>query len=160
MPWIQYLFSPRLNSPLVWRITTLLTPTQTIMNRLFIFLVILLCTACPNDTKLEIGGQDWQLASWTAGALPEGISITATFADGRLSGKGICNQYFADATITNDSVLIKSIGATKMLCPQHADIEQQYLKHLKVASSFRIEKEQLALQCGDATLYFIPIEEE
>lgn len=130
------------------------------MNRLFIFLVILLCTACPNDTKLDISGQDWQLTSWTPDSLPDDISITATFADGRLSGKGICNQYFADATIKKDSVLIKSIGATKMLCPKHADIEQQYLKYLQAASSFRIEKEQLALQCGDATLYFIPIEEE
>lgn len=127
------------------------------MMRFYILLLFLLCTACPSNTSLDISGQDWQLSRWTAGSLPQDITITATFADGRLSGKAVCNQYFADASIQKDSVFIKTVGATKMLCPEHTDIERQYLKYLQLASAYRIDKNELALQCGEATLFFSPL---
>ncbi|NRB47848.1 MAG: META domain-containing protein [Saprospiraceae bacterium] len=130
------------------------------MTRFFVFLIFLLCTACPNTTSLDISGQDWRLIRWTVSTLPEDINITATFADGRLSGKAVCNQYFADALVQKDSVLIKTVGATKMLCPEHSDVERQYLKYLQRASAYKINKDELALQCGDATLYFRPVPEE
>lgn len=130
------------------------------MMRFFVFLILLLCTACPNDTTLDISGQDWRLTRWTVSTLPEDINITATFADGRLSGKAVCNQYFADALVQKDSVLIKTVGATKMLCPEHADVERKYLKYLQGASAYKINKDELALQCGDATLYFRAVPEE
>ncbi len=128
--------------------------------RFLLFFIFLLCTACPRNNTTDISGQDWQLSRWTASPLPEDINITATFADGRLSGKAVCNQYFADALVQRDSVLIKTVGATKMLCPEHADIERQYLKYLQSASTFQIHKDELALQCGKVTLYFSPISEE
>ncbi len=130
------------------------------MMRFYIILLVLLCTACPRNTSLDISGQDWQLSRWTAGQLPQDITITATFADGRLSGKAVCNQYFADAAVQKDSVLIKTVGATKMLCPEHADIERQYLKYLQRASAYKINKDELALQCGKATLFFSPVPTE
>lgn len=130
------------------------------MMRFLVFFIFLLCTACPSNTTIDISGQDWQLSRWTASTLPEDVNITATFADGRLSGKAVCNQYFADALVQKDSVLIKTVGATKMLCPKHADVERQYLKYLQRASSYQISKNELALQCGDVTLYFSPVPEE
>ena len=131
------------------------------MNRLLVLIVILLCTACPNNSDVGISGQDWQLSDWTAGTLPKDVLITATFADGRLSGKGVCNQYFADAIIKKDSILIKTVGATKMLCPKHADLERQYLQYLQNANAFHINKEgQLTLKSEEATLYFVPVSKE
>lgn len=130
------------------------------MMRFFVFFLFLLCTACPSNTSIDISGQDWQLSRWTAGSLPEDITITATFADGRLSGKAVCNQYFADALVQKDSVLIKTVGATKMLCPAHSDIERQYLKYLQLASAYQLDKNELSLKCGEVTLYFSPIAEE
>ncbi|NET36451.1 MAG: META domain-containing protein [Cyanothece sp. SIO1E1] len=130
------------------------------MMRFYILFLFLLCTACPRNASLGISGQDWQLSRWSAGSLPEDITITATFADGRLSGKAVCNQYFADASVQKDSVLIKTVGATKMLCPTHADIERQYLKYLQLASAYKIDKDELALQCGETTLFFRPVPTE
>lgn len=131
------------------------------MNKLFFLLLLLVCTACPNGSQKEISGQDWQLNNWTAGNLPKEVSITATFADGRLSGKGVCNQYFANATIQKDSLLITTVGATKMLCPKHNDIEQQYFQYLQKASTFKILKDgQLVIEADDVSLYFVPTKEE
>lgn len=123
------------------------------------FPLIFLCTSvwigCPSKAVSDISKADWQLQSWSMGKLPDSFTITATFADGRLTGKGVCNQYFSDATIVGDKVTISSVGATKMLCPEFSDIEQTYFEYLQKASSFKINKDQLTLVCGEETLVFV-----
>lgn len=133
------------------------------MNHLltpFILLVSLLCFGCPSQSNDDIAASNWQLAEWSAGELPNDVTITAIFADGRLSGKAVCNQYFADAKVENNAVQIQTVGATKMRCPAHNDLERNYFGYLQKASSFKIDKEQLIVDCGEVTLFFVPQEEK
>ena len=125
----------------------------------FILLVSLLFFGCPAQSTDDITASNWQLKKWSAGQLPEELTITAVFADGQLSGRAVCNQYFADAKVENNTVQIQKVGATKMRCPDHNDLERNYFEYLRQASSFKIDKEQLVLNCGEVTLFFVPQKE-
>lgn len=125
----------------------------------FILLISLLCFGCPSQSTDDITASNWQLKKWSAGQLPDDLTITAIFADDRLSGRAVCNQYFADAKVENNTVQIQTVGATKMRCPEHNDLERNYFEYLRQASSFKIDKEQLIVNCGEVTLFFVPQKE-
>ncbi|MGD8985899.1 MAG: META domain-containing protein, partial [Desulfobacteraceae bacterium] len=81
-------------------------------------------------------------------------------ADGKLRGSGGCNRYFAAYEIgPGDSLKIKSIGSTRMACPQEfMDQEMRYFEALQRVSAFRVQNNllQLFYENGRRVLNFIP----
>ena len=89
-------------------------------------------------------------------------SISLEFAaDGKLNGSGGCNRYFAAYEMgPGDSLKIKSIGSTRMACPQEfMDQELRYFEALQSVSLFKVENEllQLFFGTGGQVLNFIPV---
>lgn len=67
-------------------------------------------------------------------------------ADGKVSGKGACNNYFGAATIDGSSIKIGPLGSTFMACPPAImDQERKFFDALGKAASFRIEDGKLYL---------------
>ncbi len=103
-------------------------------------------------------GTFWKLV-YMNGEIPEGMEISAVFKDGKVTGKGVCNRYFADYEINGGELKVGPVGATKMACPEHAMLESQYFGILPQARSFSVKGETLSISCEGAKLRFVKGEE-
>ena len=113
----------------------------------------------------ELMKRKWALRSFgikdSQDPLAPRTAISLEFAaDGKLHGSGGCNRYFAAYEIgPGDSLKIKSIGSTRMACPQEfMDQEMRYFEALQRVSAFRVQNNllQLFYENGRRVLNFIP----
>ena len=82
------------------------------------------------------------------GVIDDAQSTFSVASDGRVSGRGGCNGYFAQATIDGNSIKIGKAGATMMACaPALMDQEGKFLAALEKAATFRID--------GDGKLFLV-----
>ncbi|MEZ4557560.1 MAG: META domain-containing protein [Caldilineaceae bacterium] len=78
-------------------------------------------------------------------------AITATFADGSLSGNAGCNNYFTSYTVDGDALTTGRGGATMMACPEPVMIQEQtYLANLTAVTRYAIVGDELRLFDGGA----------
>jgi heat shock protein HslJ len=99
-----------------------------------------------NATALE--DKQWTLsAAVDIGAPIEGVSVTAEFADGHLSGDSGCNAYNAPYRVTGAEMTIgPQIASTQMACgPKAGAVERAYLALLPKVTTFKIEDKLLTL---------------
>lgn len=96
-------------------------------------------------------GPTWQLtgvadANGVVSATPEGVTATATFVDGRVSGSSGCNNYGAAYTLDGDSLTIKPGPMTMMACPEpQMTVEQQLMAALVATAAYQIAGSELHL---------------
>jgi heat shock protein HslJ len=96
----------------------------------------------------------WQLVGYNNGhggvvsVMPD-ITVTARFDDNsRLTGFGGCNNYIADYTFTENTVVISPSISTRKFCGRPDGImaqESNYLQVLETATTFNIEGDTLTL---------------
>lgn len=84
----------------------------------------------------------------------EGTRITATFADGRVSGNAGCNTYTAPFTLDGGALTIAAPVATKTACVKPGLMEQEalYLKALPLTASYSVEGTTLTLLTKQGTI--------
>lgn len=117
-------------------------------------------TAEPLAITLE--GPVWLLASYgdpdnPTPVLPDS-EITALFnaADGRVSGRSGCNNYFGSYTVDGDALTIGPLGSTMMACPEPLmQQEQAYTAALQGAENFSVEEDTLSISGGGKELRYI-----
>lgn len=116
------------------------------------------------STGAGLEASAWALASMVregdmAIPVPPDVRITATFKDGRVSGKGGCNGYFATYTARDGgAVEIGDVGATRMHCSKGADLEAAYFALLRAATSYTVDAGGLTLRGPSGTLAFVRAE--
>ncbi len=113
----------------------------------------------PDGVK-ALNSSTWKLLSITQNGtekgVPENVNVDATFEDGRVSGKGVCNRYFATYKVSKDQTIsIGDIGATLMMCPEHADFERLYFQMLKASTRFEAHGGILVLTGPTGSLRFV-----
>jgi heat shock protein HslJ len=133
--------------------------------------LVLLAAACGDDDSASDSGSgssaaarrlerdQWVLSDATdLGAPTEGITVTADFALGRVSGTSGCNTYDAPFTVDGESMEIGSdIISTKRACEANATaVESAYLARLPRVRSFSISGSTLTLKGsnGDPLLVY------
>jgi len=97
-------------------------------------------------TPLE--GTSWTLEGWTVSMLdPRDFEITATFEEGRMSGKAAVNLYGADCTLGTDGAFsLGPIVQTLMAGPAPAMLaETTYFGLLQEARSYVLDGDELTL---------------
>lgn len=79
--------------------------------------------------------------------VPPGVDVTLLIeSDLRAGGKGGCNSYFSQSTITEDSFAIGEVSATARACPGgRLGLEQSYFAALKSAVSWAMDGDTLTL---------------
>ncbi len=103
-----------------------------------------------------LDGTDWVLTAMTP-AVPQlvGVSVSAKFADGRISGHSGCNTYGTSFSQDGSKLTIgKDIVTTRMACPPAPTaVERAYLERLPKVASFSRAGTTLRLKDADgATL--------
>lgn len=93
--------------------------------------------AAPGD----IFGKTWIAEDIGGGGVIDNARSTFSVApDGKVSGRGGCNGYFAEARLDGDRIEIGKAGATMMACAEALmDQERKFFAALEKAASFRID---------------------
>lgn len=110
------------------------------------------------DKALE--GTPWQLDSFVsndaARSLFAGTQITATFADGRVTGSAGCNNYSGSYTLNDGKISVgNDIVSTRKACqPDVMQQEQEFLQALAATTSYAIDGAQLTLSQPGGQLVF------
>ncbi len=78
-----------------------------------------------------IAGETWRLVAWNSQELlPDTISITITYNEGRFAGSAGCNRYFNAVTASDipGDITVGIGGSTRMMCPPEIMVyEDRYL---------------------------------
>jgi heat shock protein HslJ len=121
-----------------------------------------LTVANSGDGSTSLTATAWRLVSISQNgkstAVPAGITIDATFEDGRVMGRGVCNRYFASYKTSSDgTITVGDVGATLMMCPEHADFERRYFQVLKSSTRFEVLNGTLELSGMAGSLHFVEV---
>ena len=98
----------------------------------------------------SLGGPEWILSELGWGKpVPDTAEITISFDDGKVTGSGGCNRYFAAvAGDTPGQLAFAGMGTTRMACPESTmGLERNYLKTLSGASRYSFLGGRLVLGC-------------
>ncbi|MEP9388991.1 YbaY family lipoprotein [Mesorhizobium sp. KR9-304] len=82
------------------------------------------------------------------GVIDNAQSTLSIASDGKVTGSGACNRYFAQASVEGNSIKIGPVGSTFMACaPAVMDQEQKLFAALGKVSAYRID--------GDGKLFLM-----
>ncbi len=104
----------------------------------------------------------WQLKTIDGESVLSKREITATFKDGRVSGQGFCNLYFAPYETKGEvagvgELKVGLMGTTLMACQEPLmKQDSQYFNALETTSSYTVTSDFLILS-GDQTLVYKPL---
>ena len=104
---------------------------------------------------------NWILKSGVGVQLLPNTKIIAEFKDGKLSGNGGCNQYFADYKVekldkTSGKIQIGEISSTRISCGEEIDAqESSYFQALKKVSKYNLTDEGLVLPYPSPSRYLL-----
>jgi putative lipoprotein len=102
--------------------------------------------------KVELIGSTWLAEDIDGGGVIDDAQSTLVFGtDGRVSGRGGCNQYGGAVTLKGASMIVDQVFSTKMACtaPALMDQETRFLNALQATRSYRVEGTMLVLVDGE-----------
>lgn len=125
------------------------------------FLIVLAGCSSVADPQPTLAGTAWKLSGWSeAGVDPQGFTITASFAEGRVAGKAAVNNYFAAyAEGPGSKFTVSQAGSTMMAGPPAAmQAEKIYLALLAQVKAYSRTGTALTLANaeGEVLLVFSP----
>jgi heat shock protein HslJ len=113
------------------------------------------------EPAVEAGleGTSWRLVGYGLDEpVPDGIEITAEFAEGRIAGRSACNRYTGPVEIDAAAGTLEAgaLVSTKMACPPpQMESETRYLGVLQGVARYELADERLTLHAADgSTLVF------
>jgi heat shock protein HslJ len=107
---------------------------------------------CGGDPAKLLQGREWVVEDIGGKGIVDNSRATLDFgADGRLAGRGSCNNYFAQYTLTGEGLTVARAGATMMACaPALMDQEGLFLEILRNVRRFDLgEDGALVLRTDD-----------
>jgi heat shock protein HslJ len=121
----------------------------------FIIAAVMGSGGCSSGTEQPaLDGTSWKLTGWAESRpIPANVTITAAFADGRVSGDSGVNTYGGPyKSDTNGTFSAGPLAGTMMAGPEDAmKAESAYLKRLDTAESYSITGGTLVLIDADGT---------
>lgn len=94
----------------------------------------------------------WRLANMTEGdspmpmVPPQATELTATFADGRISGSGGCNRFMGGYEVEGDRLTIDQLASTFKACEQPImNQESKFLQALQGAQRYEVNDRGLTI---------------
>ena len=129
------------------------------LSKIYLAIMGLFLVAACNHKQAKnitgIEGTSWVLEHMS-GAIPSGVDIDLQFEKDKINGKGVCNRYFSNYELNGQQIMIQAVGATKMMCHEHNNVEAKYFEALQNAQEFSIQNDQLTIKTKGGNLIFKP----
>jgi heat shock protein HslJ len=94
----------------------------------------------------DLRGSEWRPSFMSAAELPAAAHVLVHFnPDGRITGKGRCNQFFGSYTISGETIRIGPLVSTRKGCPGLLEAETAFFATLEAAKSFAQDGDNLVL---------------
>ncbi len=102
--------------------------------------------------KVDLRGGTWVAEDIDGAGVVDNAQSTMVFGnDGRVSGRGGCNQYSGTVELKGASLILSQLISTKMACaPALMDQETRFLAALQAARSYKMNEDN-ELVLSDAT---------
>jgi len=118
-----------------------------------IVITLLSIAGCASEVVGPEG--EWVLESYGDGETPPaGLTASATFEDGEVTGSGGCNNYFGSYETDGSVITIGPVGSTEMWCEGAMDLEQAFLTGITTAETFKVKDGELRITYPDGVLTF------
>jgi heat shock protein HslJ len=132
-------------------------PSRLLVTLLLLGLGLVILGGCASDNSLN--GTSWKLTGWSVNSLdPTNFTITAKFADGKVSGNSGVNSYSGPYEASSGSSFAAGpFTSTLMAGPDPAmRAESIYMKLLDAAQSYKVSGDTLTLydQGGNESLIY------
>jgi heat shock protein HslJ len=132
--------------------------SKTLAAALLITMPLIAPAGCSSAGN-PLDGTQWKLTEWTISSIdPAHVTITATFADGRVSGNSGVNSYGGSYQVgPGDAFSVGQIAGTQMAGSELAmRAESAYLTLLGQAASYKLADAKLTLydKGGNESLIF------
>ena len=115
-------------------------------------LVLIVMAGCGDDdggSIASLAGTSWSLAEGAGITIPDGVTMTIAFEDGRTSGAGGCNRFTGSYEEEGDSISFGALATTRMACREEVmNAENAYLAALDSASTWSATEDELVLSDG------------
>lgn len=109
----------------------------------------------------DLANTEWLLEDLGGQGVVDRVQSTIRFGeDGRITGTGGCNRYFAGFEREGDRLSVGVIGSSRMLCPPAVmEQEGQFLQAIEAAQILRLEGSYLYIESEgmEHPLRFTPI---
>ena len=118
-------------------------------------ILVAACSATASGgTGGTLDGTAWALKTYdvngTATAVPDGVTVDAKFAAGKVSGFAGCNVYNASAAISGATLKVGTAATTMMACDASVTaVETAYLANLAKSATFTATADALTIFGGD-----------
>jgi putative lipoprotein len=99
------------------------------------------------SSKGELAGSSWVLEELNDDRAIADVRVTLDIgAQGKVTGNGSCNRYFATVDISGESIRFGAVGATRMACATAISLQEiKYFEALESANRFEIEGGTLSI---------------
>ena len=99
--------------------------------------------------SFSLSNSEWLLKNLSGSDVLDNVQATLAFPEeGKIAGKGSCNQFFGTAEIKGDAIKLGPLGSTRMACPEPAmNQEAKYLEALQAAERFEWKDPYLLIYC-------------
>ena len=123
-------------------------------------LLLIACNSIQKSTDDLLEGTSWELVNIQKHLVADGITITATFQDGAVSGSSGCNSYSGSYETDGKEISFGPLASTLMACMDPDNVmeqESQFLAWLQEAQSFSVNQGELMIFTPDGeALTFLP----
>jgi heat shock protein HslJ len=94
----------------------------------------------------SIEGPPWRLAEARGIQMPQELSLTIQFQDGRVSGQSACNRFTGGYEIDGNSLTISELALTKKACPdQLTEVDSVLVRTLRRVAAYSFDGPRLQL---------------
>jgi putative lipoprotein len=119
------------------------------------------CSASGQTAADPLESTSWELVSFGGTPVMEGTTVTASFADGQVTGEGGCNSYGGSYQVDGENIEFNEVVMTMMACMEPEgvmDQETAVMAYLNDAQTFEIDADgQLHIYRADGEgLVFAP----
>ena len=132
------------------------------MKKILSLSLLLVLAACGGGNKNAedeappphpLVGSSWHLTDMGLTPVPSGVTITAVFAEGQVTGRSGCNNYFSACELGEGTITFGPVGGTKMMCPDEImDWETLYTSFLENAVTYRVKGGNLLVERKDGEI--------
>ena len=95
----------------------------------------------------DLDGTSWTVMAIRGIPVPDGMTVTAEFAEGKVNGQAACNGYFAGYEQNGTTLTFSAMGGTRKMCDEPVMAEEKrFMEAIDLVRYGELDGEALILR--------------